>query len=299
MLTKTSYRSVWISSAKAMVAHATELPPTGEPQWWMFRGTARPYPMQTSLERALLDAGIPLKSASEIERQMLKEFKRRAHFYVDALPSAGDLLGWLALMQHYGAPTRLLDWTYSFYVAAFFALSDAVSFPKQDRRPAIVWALHRNAFKLDGRTPRANDAYESAVKGRTWKEDLGRAAGDFLYDGINAYLSAAMEFKERGVWSINAFQLNERLSVQKGVFMCPGNIEVPFEDNLIGASRTNLIRFEFSTAPKARREMLAALDRMNISNTSLFPGLDGFAKSLRQLPWTPYRLRPKAPSHKG
>src|SRR5438093_2893211 len=34
-------------------------------------------------------------------------------------------LEWLALMQHYGAPTRLLDFTYSFWIALFFAFEEA------------------------------------------------------------------------------------------------------------------------------------------------------------------------------
>jgi len=298
-MTSVSYSSVSIDSAKAMLSYTDSLPMTDKPQWWLFRGTAKPFELQTSLERALGDAGIQLAESPEIERQMLKEFKRRAHFYVSPLPNEGDILGWLALMQHYGAPTRLLDWTYSFYVAAFFALSDAVSFPENERQPAIVWALYRDAFKLAPQAPIASAAYEKAVDGRSWQEDVGRSNGDLIYDGINAYLLSVMERPEPSIWAINAFVLNERLSVQKGVFVCPGDIRVPFEENLLPSivSRSNLIRFEFSTAPAARREMLETLDRMNITYTSLFPGLDGFARSLRQTPWVRYRLRPSEPTH--
>src|SRR5439155_228450 len=81
--------------------------------------------LQTSLERALDDAGVSLEAAVGIEQQMRKEFKLRAHYYINHLPNRGGVLSWLALMQHYGAPTRLLDWTYSFYVAAFFPLAEA------------------------------------------------------------------------------------------------------------------------------------------------------------------------------
>jgi hypothetical protein len=60
----------------------------------------------------------------------------RAHF-----TSSRDLywkhrLEWLALMRHYGAPTRLLDWTYSLYVALFFSLAES-----NVKKPATVWAL--------------------------------------------------------------------------------------------------------------------------------------------------------------
>ncbi len=130
-----SYRSVGIGSARRLLAYADDLPTVKRPQWWLFRGTSQPFPLQTSLERALADAGVDLARATDIEQQMLKEFKRRAHHYVNALPNRGDVLGWLALMQHHGAPTRLLDWTYSFYVAAFFALAEAISLPAKKRKP--------------------------------------------------------------------------------------------------------------------------------------------------------------------
>ena len=299
MLTSESYKLVKIKSAKDMLGYIDNLPSTDMPHWWLFRGTPKPFPLQTSLERALSDAGVPLEESPEIEHQMLKEFKRRAHFYVNPLPSEGDILGWLALMQHYGAPTRLLDWTYSFFVAAFFALSEAVSFPEEKRQDAIVWALYRDAFGLAQQAPQAFEAYESAIKDGSWQEDVGRSDGDLIYDGINAYLLSVMDRPELSIWAINAFRLNERLSVQKGVFICPGDVGVPFEDNFLPSivSSSHLIRFEFSTAPEARGEMLETLDKMNISNTSLFPGLDGFAKSLMQTPWIRSRLRPKTPSH--
>ena len=41
---------------------------------------------------------------------------------MDCLPDKKDKLEWIALMQHYGTPTRFLDITFSPYVAAFFAL---------------------------------------------------------------------------------------------------------------------------------------------------------------------------------
>jgi len=38
-------------------------------------------------------------------------------------------------MQHHGAPTRLLDFTYSFYIAAYFALEES-------EKDCAIWALN-------------------------------------------------------------------------------------------------------------------------------------------------------------
>jgi len=286
-----------INSAASMLAYAGSLPPQDPLHWWLFRGTSRKHtpPLQSSLERLLDDSGIPLSEAPKIERALLKEFKRRAHQYVNPLPSDGDIMAWLALMQHHGAPTRLLDWTYSFYVAAFFALSEA-----SEREPAVVWALYRNAFRLSAQAPAAAAAYDRASGSSTWQSDMKRSDADGIQDGINAFLLHVIEKPEPCVWAVNAFRLNERLSVQQGLFMCPGDVSKSFTKNIDAGnpSPDNVVCFEFSTQPNARAEMLTTLHRMNINYTSLFPGLDGFSRSLRQSTWISGKLRPEMPSHK-
>ncbi len=59
------------------------------------------------------------------EGRILRVFKRKAHHFLAQLPAPDNDFQWLALMQHNGAPTRLLDFTWSPYVAAFFALERA------------------------------------------------------------------------------------------------------------------------------------------------------------------------------
>ncbi|MFH1707016.1 MAG: FRG domain-containing protein, partial [Planctomycetota bacterium] len=51
------------------------------------------------------------------EAWMLHEFRREAYHYLSNLPERGDLLEWLSLGRHYGMPVRLVDFTYSFYIA--------------------------------------------------------------------------------------------------------------------------------------------------------------------------------------
>jgi hypothetical protein len=47
----------------------------------------------------------------QYEAAILREFMRRAHQYVTNVPKEEHLLEWLSLMRHYGAPTRLVDFT--------------------------------------------------------------------------------------------------------------------------------------------------------------------------------------------
>ena len=103
-----------------------------------FRGHGdAPQLLHASIERVASKPGIA-------EEYVEREFKRRAHHYLADLPSEDEDLERLALMQHYGAPTRLLDWTRSAYVAAFFA-ADGASSPNA----FAVWAVDQQAVNAE------------------------------------------------------------------------------------------------------------------------------------------------------
>jgi len=89
---------------------------------WAFRGHTDEYwSLSPSIERI---SHLDHATLRTCERYLRREFRRRAHQYVTDLPPKDDHLEWLALMQHHGVPTRLINWTESPYVAAFFAAFD-------------------------------------------------------------------------------------------------------------------------------------------------------------------------------
>src|SRR5581483_2688350 len=103
---------------------------------WAFRGEHdERWPLFSSLSRYLRAFGVHPQAWPEQEQRILRIFKRKAHQFLEQPPDPDDDFEWLALMQHHGAPTRLLDFTWSPYVAAFFALERAT-------RVAAVWALN-------------------------------------------------------------------------------------------------------------------------------------------------------------
>ena len=108
---------------------------------WAFRGQEdSQWPLSSSLYRYL---SVHLPNSGDRERReahSLRAFKRRAHLLLDRVPDEEQDFEWWGLMQHHGAPTRLLDFTFSPYVAAFFALGTAT-------KTAAVWALNPGAMK--------------------------------------------------------------------------------------------------------------------------------------------------------
>lgn len=239
---------------------------------WVFRGQQNAeWDLKPSLERSACDrVGLPLTTLRSIEAYLLTRFQRNLHRFQQRVPALDDYLEWLALMQHHGAPTRLLDWTYSCYIALYFALELA----PLDSTCAIwaidqVWLFNRLANRR-----------EAGVR-KAFRIDRELRAPESARTLLETTVSS--------VAPLVPYSLNERLSVQQGVFLVPLNLEVPFMANLRAVAepaelREHVLKIEIPVARKEQYRMLVSLDRLNVHRLSLFPGIDGFAQSMQLSP---------------
>lgn len=263
--------------------------PAGPECYWVFRGDTAGAVLETKLERAFEDYGVPEDKTRAYEMEMIREFQRKAGQYLEHEPDKDDVLEWLALMRHYGAPTRLTDWTYSFYVAVHFALADDLE--------GAVWSF--NAARVN-RSDWVRKAIVDTGGGEKLEDLQQRLAGmdnvltvrrqwDKLGDlAIVSYLLLAQDPLPL-VYVVNPFRLNRRLIIQQALFVISGDIRRPFVENLRrsyeddeGAMQTDLRKIVLRPSKKERNRILRELRAMNISTEVLFPDLSGFARSLIQ-----------------
>ncbi len=232
---------------------------------WAFRGQREAgWPLLPSVSR--LAGKFPIDVA---EKVAIWTFKRRTHHYLESNLLPSTELEWLALMQHHGAPTRLLDWTRSPYVATFFALQH-----KPDSPCCAVWAIN------------IGQCYTHAVEQiRTISDELSRLKVHESIIDDAVFSSAVLSNSKKFVVPLEPSKMNQRLSVQRGLFLAPGDVCFSIEDNILAmaAAESKKMISKIEIPSSIRSEVLSELIRMNITSASLFPGLDGFAAYIPEI----------------
>lgn len=265
---------------------------------WIFRGHAESiWHLESKAERA--SAALELLGPADLERLAVERFMREAQQYAHHVPDRESATDWLAFLQHYGGPTRLLDFTESIYVALFFAIENS------PQEAAAVWAINEpKIFKnLDARID--ND---TSLGGRDYSPS---------HKLINERIGRGVY--EPGLLPVMPLWMSDRQSIQQGVFLYPedlrqlpkgdGNPEgkrhVTFEDNLMAefnltaealAAPTiidsiekmndrnrnlqwSIIKIIIPWERELRVHLMGELQKMNVTHRTLFPGLEGLARS--------------------
>jgi len=249
---------------------------------WVFRGhRCITWKLETTLDRAFrkLDPTDELDPRKRlmIEGGLLRRFARQSHHYLEHSPSHGNVMEWLSLMRHYGTPCRLLDWTYSFWAGVFFALEHA-----KKERSCSVWVANQKL--LWSQLKRRHEVLSLYVD----DEKRGSDPNVMKHETFRAVFMQGQLF----VCPINAYGLNERLIIQQGTFLCPGDISKSFEDNLAALAPVidpepdfgdEVWELRIDATPEEKKRILKHLHRMNMNQATLYPGLDGFARSLETL----------------
>lgn len=165
-----------------------------------------------------------------------------ANQYIEGFDDFDDI-GVEAVAQHYGLGTRLLDWSYSPYVSAFFAISNTTLCTSGR---ASIWALDRKAF-----------------------EALSKSELQYFRDLRRSNV--------RNLWQMGAFVRNYTANPDISDFLKSSSKSY---DHDLDKGPPLLIRFDIPISDE--QEILDDLQLMRINAMTIFPGMEGVVSWLRR-----------------
>jgi hypothetical protein len=222
---------------------------------FLYRGQSdNSWQLQAVLSRTF-KAGITDQEAKNIEGELIGIFRSQAHIYLrpDYLPKTDNQIEWWQIMQHYSAPTRLIDWTESIYVAAYFAVVH------QWDKDGAIWLMPPSIVNDAATTKLAGVKFEDAVIANN--PDLTMAV-------------PMTRYSNRTLAQQGHFTLSTNILGKQGDF-----IDAECSIHAQGKDQYHKLSIDHSLKP----EILFRLKQMNVTAASLFPGEDGIGKSLNEL----------------
>lgn len=225
--------------------------------------------------------------------RILEDFKWKYPIYCKGqVPNDEDTLEWYSILQHYGAPTQMVDFTYSPYIALYMAIE------KSTAQYCSIWCLNKNVYTF----PITEEL--SRKTGQCFTTPF--ALEKYMHDQVNLRLRGCIiKNAQPGVFLMRPKQVNERILRQHGLFAIPRDMSISFEENVfsrIANKEAERIEFkeviEYSNSPngtnkqkdialikinvptKLRLDIVKYLNEININAETMYPGLEGLARSM-------------------
>jgi hypothetical protein len=199
-----------------------------------------------------------------LERESINLFQSTARFFAgegEKGALADDIVA-LMVLRHYGVPTRLLDWSMSPYVAAYFAICD------HDKKDGEIWSFNEPLYAKNGKD-----------QWKKWPETTRDGSGD--PNMFDAKLTA-FSLEEKVDWIICGFYLPgfPRQNAQQGAYTMTAQFNRDHATKMADLFKDRSEIRRYVVPSKLKTSLLTTLrDRHGIWRGSLFPDTAGAAET--------------------
>lgn len=214
--------------------------------------------------------------AHSTEKTILQDFITQASGYIkDVLKD--DYLHWAEYAQHFGAPTRLLDWTSNPLVAMFFACIN------NKNNDTALWILHKENYY--------NYRIKHSKYSNEEKEIINKLSDQELF---NSFFDDKNKMDLKYPLIYKPYYVDSRMEVQSSVFMFWGTYQEPLENMVTkenylvfqdpirgvvyGEKETQELLLKLIIPKSSKQSVIRQLEMLGINYKTLFPGIDGIGK---------------------
>lgn len=233
---------------------------------YLFRGLSHQnYDLTPSLNRIC-------KSHFELEKSLIRNFKKYSSMIVSPVHPTGfwDII---SLAQHHGLPTRLLDWTFSPFIALHFATENFAHYNVD----GAIWCID---------VVKCHDLLPTLLKKILLDENAYIFSSEMLNKAILDFSSLKNLEKENEPFLLffEPPSIDERIVNQYALFSAMSSSSITVSEWL--SKHFNLFT-KIIIPASIKLEFRDKLDQMNITERIIYPGLDGLCKWLSRH-YTPY-----------
>lgn len=223
------------------------------------------------------------------EQWFFREFRKVAHNYLSSNSLPSTRLEWLALMQHHGIPTRLVDITRSPFVALYFAVRDW-----QSKCDAVVWIIGAETLHRSSHSKMVRSNFPFSINDpKRYENEMQEFLEDEYFEEAFYSQNYDIALILKPNWS------SARLAAQQGAFLVTSKsgvnktsilMELLSDDSFMDAEERDMMKRhkidvslrKMVIPAKHKKRILRDLNLMNISASTLFPGLDGLCQGISE-----------------
>ena len=230
-----------VSKLSEYMAYVEELPS----EFCLSRGQSKDYPLLPSALRT--DSAGNRKYSKRVIRTFLEQFKINSYQYMENPWDIKNDIEWMLYAQHYGIPTKLMDFTASHVISLLFSVEKA--FQEDSESDAVVYFLNPTALNIRNKE----------------QSQIINISGD---------TSISSEGHD-GPFVVQGRKINPRVNAQKGLFVLFQDDDVALEKEL-----DDSILKKITINGEDNKSILSSLYSMGISFTHIYPELNSVAKDI-------------------